>query len=67
VTFITAALASAGTFAQDPQQGWLVNTLYANGKINVVVAVVAVILAGLSFWMFSMDRRLRKMEGEQGN
>ena len=65
VTFLTAALAGVGTFAQDPQQGWLVNTMYQSGKINAVVAVVAVVLSGLAVWLFTMDRRLRKLEQEQ--
>ncbi len=65
LTFLTAALAGAATFAQDPQQGWLVNTLYQSGKINAVVAGVAVILAGLAVWLFIMDNRMRKLEQEQ--
>ena len=67
VTLLTAALAGVGTFAQDPQQGWLVNTMYQSGKINAVVAVVAVVLSGLAIWLFTMDRRLRKLEGEERN
>lgn len=64
-TFLAASLLGAATFAQDPQQGWLVNTMYQSGKINTVVAVVTVILSGLAIWMFTMDHRLRRMEQEQ--
>jgi hypothetical protein len=48
--------------AQDAAPGWLESTLYGNGKINVVILVVAIILLGVGLWMFSMDRRLRRME-----
>lgn len=46
--------------AQAPS--WLESSLYGGGKINTVIAVVAVIIIGLSLWMFMMDRRLKKME-----
>jgi type IV secretory pathway VirB2 component (pilin) len=63
---LIAALCSAATFAQPSQQGdWLVETMYRSGKINTVVAVVAVVLAGLATWMFLMDQRLRRLEREQ--
>lgn len=61
----TASLYSAATFAQDGQQGWLVDTMYKSGKINSVMAVVAVLIAGLAAWMFMMDRKVRRMEQEQ--
>ena len=41
--------------AQAPS--WLESSLYSGGKINTVIAVVAVIIIGLSLWMFMMDRR----------
>lgn len=65
--FITAGLFSAATFAQQGQENWLVETMYKSGKINTVVAVVAVLIAGLAAWMFVMDRKVRRMEREQQN
>jgi hypothetical protein len=41
---------------------WLVDTLYGSGKINTVIAVVAVILLGLAAWLFQQDRRITRME-----
>lgn len=41
---------------------WLVDTLYASGKINTVIAVVAVILLGLAFWLIRLDRRIARLE-----
>lgn len=60
--FITASLFSAATFAQQGQESWLVETMYKSGKINTVVAVVAVLIAGLAMWMFVMDRKVSRME-----
>ena len=65
LVFTTAAFLSEATFAQDGQQSWLVETMYKSGKINTVIAIVAMLLAGLTAWMFLMDRKLRKMEQQQ--
>lgn len=62
LTFITASAFSAATFAQQSQEGWLVETMYKSGKINTVVAVVAVLITGLAAWMFVMDRKVSRME-----
>ena len=40
----------------------LEESMYASGKINVVLAVVGVVLLGLFVYMFIMERRLRKLE-----
>ncbi len=55
-------LTTLSAHAQDAAPGWLESTLYGNGKINVVILVVAIIISGIGLWMFSMDRRLRRME-----
>lgn len=47
--------------AQD-EPGWLVDTMYGSGKINTVVIVVSVILLGIGFWLFRLDRRIARME-----
>ena len=62
---IALLLIHGATFAQDGRQGWLVDTMYRSGKINSVLAVVAVLIAGLATWMFVMDRKLRRMAREQ--
>lgn len=63
--FLLCTLSSAVTFAQDGTEPWLVETMYKSGKINAVVAVVAVVLAGLAAWLFSMERRIRRMEQDR--
>lgn len=57
-------LVTAPLLAQDAAPGWLEDSLYRGGKINAVVAVVAVIILGIGLWMFSMDRKLRRLEKE---
>lgn len=48
--------------AQEAAPSWLEETLYGNGKINVVLIVVGVIIVGIGAWMFRMDRKLTRME-----
>ena len=59
---LIGSLSAAGTFAQQPAPDWLEETMYHSGKINTVIAVVAVPLIGLAAWLFSMDRRIKWME-----
>ncbi len=40
----------------------MANTLRSEGKIYVVVGVIAIIFVGLVFYLISMDRRVTKME-----
>ncbi|WP_256010499.1 CcmD family protein [Desertivirga xinjiangensis] len=50
------------SFAQTANEVEMADDMRSSGKIYVVVAVVAVILIGLLFYLFTMDRRLKKME-----
>ena len=49
-------------FAQDQKTGVSSDSLYASDKIYVVVVCAAVILLGLILFLFSIDRRLKKLE-----
>ncbi len=49
-------------FLQQAPPVEMADTLRANGKIGVVVAVVAIILAGLFAYLSWLDVRLRKAE-----
>ena len=59
-------LASAVANAQTGGD-WLENTMFASGKINVVVAVVAVLFALIVVYLISIDRKLKKMEENNKN
>ncbi|GAB3286339.1 CcmD family protein [Hymenobacter tenuis] len=47
-----------------PDEVEMADTLRQNGKIYVVVAVIAVVLAGLLFFLISLDRKLARLERE---
>lgn len=40
----------------------MADTLRSNGKIYVVVAVLCVVLAAVLLYLFSIDRKVKKME-----
>ena len=52
-------------FAQTPEAApAMADSLRASGKIYVVVAVVAVIVAGLLAYLISLDRKVSRLEKE---
>jgi len=48
-------------FAQNPGST-LSDSIYASGKIYVVVACIVLILLGLLFFLFTTEKRLKKLE-----
>jgi hypothetical protein len=58
-------LLSLSARAQNAAPDWLESNLHANGKMNVVILVIAVIILGLGAWMWRMDRKLGKLEARQ--
>jgi len=52
-------------FAQQNAAVEMDNVLRSSGKIYVVVATIVIIFAGLAFYLFSIDRRLKKIEKEK--
>ncbi|SFA45228.1 CcmD family protein [Pedobacter suwonensis] len=50
-------------FAQDNGVE-MADSLRSNGKIYVVVICIVIILVGLLAYLFSIDRRLKKIEKE---
>ena len=53
------ALASMSVFAQTE------NIMYSEGKIYVVIAVVAIIFIGLAAFLMGMDKRIKNLENEK--
>jgi len=49
-------------FAQSPEMD---TALRNSGKIYVVVVIVTIIFIGLALYLFSIDRRLKKIEKEK--
>ncbi|MGY3055331.1 CcmD family protein [Pedobacter sp. UYEF25] len=56
--------ASVQLFAQDNGIE-MADKLRENGKIYVIVICVGIILIGLLLYLFSLDRRLKKIEKEK--
>lgn len=52
-------------FAQKSAAVEMDDLLRSSGKIYVVVATIVIIFAGLAFYLFSIDRRLKKIEKEK--
>jgi CcmD family protein len=55
---------SIQTFSQEAHSVEMASGLRSSGKIYVVVAVITVIFIGLAAYLFSIDKRLKKIERE---
>ena len=53
-------LSSINVFGQD--QPAMADNLRAEGKIYVVVIMILIVLAGLIFYLFLMDKKVKKLE-----
>ena len=52
------------TFAQEPNNVEMADTMRANGKIYVVVTVLVVIFIGIIIYLINLDRKISKIEKE---
>jgi CcmD family protein len=57
-------LQSIQTFSQENNAVEMASGLRSSGKIYVVIAVISVIFIGLAVYLFSIDKRLKKIERE---
>lgn len=60
--FLLTLLSVTTTFAQSAEAPEMADALRANGKIYVVVAVVALIVTGLLLYLITLDRKVSKLE-----
>ena len=69
LTLLSAVIATMSTFSVNAQSNtdWLTNTMFLSGKINVVVAVISAVFILLVIYLFSIDRKLSKMEKNKTN
>ena len=63
----TITFAHAHTVEADANGNVVDNVLRSNGLIYVVVGVIVIILAGLIFYLTTIDRKLSKLEKEIKN
>jgi len=57
-------LHSIQTFSQQSNSVEMATGLRSSGKIYVVVAIISVIFIGLAGYLFTIDKRLKKIERE---
>lgn len=62
LTLILFALTSIGANAQEVE---MADAMFENGKIYVVVGVLAIIFVGLIVYLIAIDRRVSKIEKDQ--
>ena len=41
------------------------SVMYGNEKMNVVISVITIIFIGLGAYLFSLDRKIKKLEDEK--
>ena len=57
-------LATNTAFAQQTSEVEMADAFRADGKIYVVITVIAIILIGLLVYLISLDKKIGKMEKE---
>lgn len=60
--FVALVLFSATSLIARQGRVEMADALRQSGKIYVVVSVIAVVFLGIAAWLFSLDRRLKKIE-----
>lgn len=61
ITLFVLSFVTSVVFAQEAEQSNAFD-MRSSGKIYVVVAVIAIIFLGLAVYLFSIDKRLKKIE-----
>jgi len=61
VLLLLLMLNSVAVFAQSTDVE-MADAFRSSGKIYVVIAIIVIIFTGLAIYLFSMDRRLKKIE-----
>ena len=62
LVLILLTISYASVFAQGQPKPEMADVFRSSGKIYVVVAIICIIFAGLAIYLFSIDRRLKKIE-----
>jgi heme/copper-type cytochrome/quinol oxidase subunit 2 len=62
IAFCSLLLASLFSFGQETDKVDMAEAMRNNGKIYVVVAVIAIIFIGLIIFLITIDRKVKKLE-----
>lgn len=60
--FLALLFLIASHSLQAQQQVEMADTMRSNGKIYVVVGIILIILAGLFFYLFTLDKKVSRLE-----
>lgn len=61
--YITLLLLFIG-FGTNAQNAEMADIMRSNGKIYVVVGIILIVLIGLILYLFSLDRKITKLENK---
>ena len=65
LTLLLLLLTCTAVFVQADTSVEVDNALRSDGKIYVVVCIICIIFVGLAIYLFTIDRRLKKIEKEK--
>lgn len=61
---LSLLLSLAGNLVYAQETVEMADTMRANGKIYVIVAIILIVLAGLISYLFVLDRKITRLERE---
>ncbi|MDB5024024.1 MAG: CcmD family protein [Mucilaginibacter sp.] len=62
LALLCLVLCNVVAFAQQTSNVEMADAMRSSGKIYVVIAIISIIFVGLAIYLFSIDRRLKKIE-----
>lgn len=65
VSLIMMMLCFVAVKAQNGQDVEMADAMRSEGKIYVVIGTIVIVFTGLAIYLFSIDRRLKKIEKEK--
>jgi CcmD family protein len=65
VSLVMMMLCFVAVKAQNGQDVEMADTMRSSGKIYVVIGTIVIVFTGLAIYLFSIDRRLKKIEKEK--
>lgn len=65
ILFLLLGLSIQTAWAQN-QQPEMADVMRSNGKIYVVVAIIVIVLVGLVAYLFTLDRKITRLENKSG-
>ncbi|RYE05206.1 MAG: CcmD family protein [Sphingobacteriaceae bacterium] len=65
LSFLILFLSTCFSFAQQTDAVEMADQMRGSGKIYVVITTIVIVFIGLAIYLFSIDRRLKKIEREK--